>query len=162
MYVLVLYSLSAMQKGIQSLHSVVEYGLKYNKTLEYNEWAKKSKTVIILDGGTTSDKWLNTKDGKLIKSVPVGTLQKHVMSLKDNRIKTAIFREPDCNDSLTAICFLVNERGFSKDYYTPDTPPPFPQLLGGWPGNSGVQVKPDIGKDNEFLQEFLRQFRLAS
>jgi putative transposase len=55
MYGLVPYNISPIQQGIQFGHAVVEYGLKYSDTPEYQQWAKYDKTFIILNGGTTND-----------------------------------------------------------------------------------------------------------
>jgi hypothetical protein len=57
MYGLVNYQLSGIQKGIQFGHGVVDYGMKYIESHEYQRWAKNDKTFIILNGGTTNDKF---------------------------------------------------------------------------------------------------------
>jgi len=59
MYGLVNYQLTGIQKGIQFLHGVVEYGqfiknVGGEELIKYNEWADKYKTVILLDGGSTN------------------------------------------------------------------------------------------------------------
>ena len=55
MYGLVNYQLTGIQGGIQFGHAVVEYGLEYFDTDEYQQWARYNKTFIILNGGTSSE-----------------------------------------------------------------------------------------------------------
>ena len=120
MYGLVNYQLMGIQKGIQFLHGVVEYGQKYKDTELYNEWANDHKTVILLNGGTTNKKttvsrhelWENEDDG-----LPLGSLNQHALTLDKSGIDFAIFHEPDLGDQLTAVVFIVDERVFNrKDY----------------------------------------------
>ena len=104
MYGFVPYQLGGtIHAGIQFGHGVVEYQLKYGKNKEYLDWAKEDKTFIILNGGTTND-----TDGTL------NSLQKE---LKSFGIKYATFREPDLNNALTAIVFLLDERVWDVDKY---------------------------------------------
>lgn len=119
MYGLVAYQLSDIQKGIQYGHSTVEYGLEKNfgKDLDYIKWSTIDKTFIILDGGSTND-----NEG----SIDYGSLQKNRDFLAKNEIKFSEFREPDLNNCLTAVVFLVDERVFKRyplfirDVYYPD------------------------------------------
>lgn len=97
MYCITLRSLSAMQKGIQSAHAVVEYHSKYGSDADYKHWAKIDKTLIILECGTTDR--LNT----IFKQ------------LKKHNIKCSSFVEPDLNNTTTAICFLADERAYAKN-----------------------------------------------
>ena len=101
---LVPYNISPIQKGIQYGHAVVEYGLKYFKNEDYQKWAKKDKTFIIYNGGTTN----------LNPETP-GKLNIHLEKLREHKIKCAEFYEPDLGDQLTAIVFLVDERVFNRD-----------------------------------------------
>ena len=64
MYGLVPYNISPIQQGIQFGHEVVEYGLKHGKSNvindkvdTYTQWAKNDKTFIILNGGTTNNRF---------------------------------------------------------------------------------------------------------
>jgi hypothetical protein len=165
MYGFVNYQLIGIQKGIQFTHVCVEYGqLVKGFTVEdvYNSWANEDKTVILLNGGTTND----SKDN-------YGTLQKHRDLLVENKILLAEFREPDLNDALTAICFLVSEEVWDKEIYPDFVRTPYP-----WPYNKKPSLKQKadweaedsknyeawcdkIGKQNVFLREFLRDKRLA-
>ena len=143
MYGLVPYNISPIQQGIQFGHAVVEYGLKHFKDLDYQKWAKKDKTFIILNGGTTN-------------SHPhfLGSLNKHLETLKNNKIKAVTFQEPDLGHQLTAVVFLVDERVFNKEKY---------------PDDNGLDPFEDwtIGIDKKelkkiiFLRTFLKQFRFA-
>lgn len=143
MYGLVPYNISPIQQGIQFGHAVVEYGLKHFKDPVYQKWAKKDKTFIILNGGTT-----NTHPHYL------GSLNKHQTMLKNNGIKVVSFQEPDLGHQLTAVVFLVDERVFNKEKY---------------PDDNGVDPFEDwtIGIEKKelkkimFLRTFLKQFRFA-
>lgn len=104
MYVLVNNSLSTISKGIQAVHAVVEYGQKYSTLDEYKNWAKKDKTVIILDGGISN------------KNKKVG-MKEIVLKLKNLKVNFSEFREPDINNCLTAIAFIVDERVYDENKY---------------------------------------------
>lgn len=153
MYGLVPYNLSPIQQGIQFGHAVVEYGqfVKGIPPFEtiYDKYAQKDKTFIILNGGTTNE-----------KPERLGTLQQHNKTLKDNGVVTAEFREPDLNDTLTAVVFLVDERVFKKDFY-PDfvrneivSDEMNEKQYQGWLERIG-------GETNAFLRKFLDNFKLA-
>jgi hypothetical protein len=115
MYGLTNYQLTGIQKGIQFLHGVVEYGQMANRIggnllNKYNDWANNWKTVILLNGGTT-----NTN--LAIDGFPVGTLNKHLLSLEENGIDFSQFYEPDLGDQLTSVAFIVDERVFNRKKY---------------------------------------------
>lgn len=113
LYCIVPYNLSPIQQGIQCSHAIAEYscdiwrnnivcGKKTKKELEfskYNDWINNWKTIIILNGGTTNndinDKWY-------------GSLQKHRDKLKELGVIYSEFYEPDLNNTLTAISFIVD------------------------------------------------------
>jgi len=152
MYGLVPYNISPIQQGIQFGHAVVEYSRTCqdmkNHEAQYKNWADNWKTFIILNGGTTNNKF-NIYDG-----LPFGSMNKHLLSLHNMGVRYATFCEPDLGDQLTAIVFIVDERVFNKTKY-PD-PQPFAteeeQLL----------FMESIGGENNYkLREFLKQFRLA-
>jgi len=171
MYGLVPYNLSPIQQGIQFGHAVVEYGLEYTYQPPYTSWAWDWKTFIILNGGTTNKtvKTLNSETG-----IPTykGTLNNHVISLANNGIEYATFFEPDLNDALTAVVFLVDERVFNKEKY-PDYIE-YPQLENMSSFDELLKLPTFIeqvkyedwvesvgGEKNVFLREFLSQFKLA-
>lgn len=153
MYGLVPYNISPIQQGIQYGHAVVDYceSLDGNKEIlkVYKKWAKKDKTFIILNGGTTNN---NKKR--------LGSLNKHLSALKTYEIKVQDFYEPDLNDALTGVCFLVDERVFNKEKH-PDfvideaeSKKQSSKRYAKWVDSIG-------GSKNEFLRIFLRNFRLA-
>ena len=152
MYGLVPYNISPIQQGIQYGHAVVDYreSLDGHKDMLklYKKWAKKDKTFIILNGGTTNN---NKKR--------LGTLNKHLAALKTNKIKVQDFYEPDLNDALTGVCFLVDERVFNREVY-PDfidgdySKKQLDKRYAKWADSIG-------GPKNVFLRDFLKGFRLA-
>ena len=154
MYGLVPYNLSPIQQGIQFGHAVVEYGLEFFDTQEYQEWARRDKTFIILNGGTTND-----------NNMRLGTLQQNYFELTDRGIKVGEFHEPDLGDQMTAVVFLVDDRVFDKvnwpDYngtfYVDGTPEATEYY--NWKMKFAETEKE---ADNiVFLRDFLKNFRLA-
>jgi len=107
MYGFTPYNISDIQKSIQFGHAVVEYGLENFNTDEYQNWARNHKTFIILNGGTSNH----------VNPEYVGTMENIVEELKANDIKFATFNEPDLNDMLSAIVFIVDERVFNRKVY---------------------------------------------
>lgn len=183
MYGLVPYNISPIQQAIQFGHAVVEYANFNFNTPEYQDWARNWKTFIILNGGTSNDGIMDL-DGGIINT---GTIQQHINSLQENDIPLAFFREPDLNDMVSAVVFLVDERVFNKKDY-----PDFKQYLMDnieneleignikySQRNSNINIKPYNvlveeynktykkwveligGEKNAFLKNFLNQFRLA-
>jgi hypothetical protein len=148
MYGLVPYNISPIQQGIQFGHGVVDYGMKYATAPEYLRWATIDKTFIILNGGTTNDKF-DMKSG-----LPFGTLNQHALMLHNRGVRIQIFNEPDLGDQLTAVVFLVEERVWDKKMYPDLTDSVFDE---DW--TEGIEEK-ELNKIL-FLREFLSQFRLA-
>ena len=106
MYSMVLRQLSPMQKGIQSLHSVVEYGemMKQDNVSEltkkaYNKWANHDKTMIVLDAGTSMD------------------LADVIFKLKELNVPHTVFHEPDLYGCITSVCFIADERVWDATNY---------------------------------------------
>ncbi len=175
MYFLVMYNLSPIQQGIQCLHAVVEYFLKYWKTKEFWSWARKHKTVILLNGGTSND-GIKSIYGELKNK---GSMENHLETLKQNKIKCAAFKEPDLNGAMSSIAFLVDERVFNKKDYPDIDLSSFNKSEKSYitkeeeiyyasreTFEDGIEkFKNDfakkVGKDVFFLKEFLKQFRLA-
>lgn len=109
LYGLVLYNISPIQQGIQFGHAAIEYAQNHFKDEDYQLWAKKWKTFIILNGGTSN----RSND-----EVKMGTMEKHLKTiLLDLKLKYASFYEPDLNNALTSIVFLVDERVFNYKKY---------------------------------------------
>jgi hypothetical protein len=160
MYGLVPFNISPIQQAIQYGHAVVEYGLNVKNLPPHQElyenWARNHKTFIILNGGTT-----NNNPERL------GTLNQHLATLNENGVITSEFYEPDLNDALTAVVFLVDERVFNKELY-PDLDPI--QFQSGFVADEEYRLaefnewKKQFGEDADkiaFLRYFLKQFRLA-
>jgi hypothetical protein len=154
MYGLVPYNISPIQQGIQFGHAVVEYGLEFSETPEYQTWARRDKTFIILNGGTTN----NTA---FIK----GTLNNHYFTLTDRCIRVGEFHEPDLGDQLTAVVFLVDDRVYDKVAW-PDYDGPL--FMDGTPEEENwlnwlmkFDESEEVARQIVFLRDFLKQFRLA-
>ena len=159
MYGLVPYNISPIQQGIQFGHAVVEYGLAFGTTTEYQKWAKEDKTFIILNGGTTN-KGYHLEDGNHI-----GSLNNHRQTLWDAGINFASFFEPDLGDQLTAVVFLVDDRVFDKvswpdyngSFYSDGTP----EVREYWNWIMKFDESEQEAQRIVFLRDFLKNFRLA-
>lgn len=99
MYCIVMYNISTMQKGVQSAHCCLEYANKYKNDEDLIKYIEEDKTMIILDGGTSTD--LIELDN----------------FLTENEIKHAAFVEPDLNYAISCVCFLADERVWNKKDY---------------------------------------------
>lgn len=166
MYGLVPYNLSPIQQGIQFGHAVVEYGQTVkgldNVEKMYDKWARKDKTFIILNGGTT-----NNNPEKL------GSLNQHLRTFIENGVGTAVFHEPDLGDQLTAFVFLVDERVFNRELYPDFVEEKLPysrtkpskkaqtELDERNEANYQKWVEKVGGPKNAFLREHLKPLRLA-
>lgn len=136
MYFFVPYNLSDIQKAIQAGHCALEYVNEYGHTDMCKRFIEKDKTWIILNGGTTNN------DFVLGTGEPVGSLNKIHYSLKNNSVNSAFFKEPDLNNALTAICFLVDERVYNYNVY-----PDFKEYLVEVKGLDGWKIR-DVNVDN--------------
>jgi hypothetical protein len=148
MYGLVPYNLSPIQQGIQFGHAVVEYGLEYFETDEYQQWARYNKTFIILNGGTTNDTRLK-----------LGTLNNYLYELSDRGFKIGEFSEPDLGDQLTAVVFLVDDRVFDREAWPDFDGPNFPPNYYEWKMKFA-----DTEEEADrivWLRSFLGNFKLA-
>ena len=157
MYGLVPYNISPIQQGIQFGHAVVEYGLEFSETPEYQTWARRDKTFMIMNGGTTNKTSFNR-----------GTLNNHYFTLTDRCIRVGEFHEPDLGDQLTAVVFLVDDRVYHKVAWPDYEGDAIEEKLGGrslekqfyeWKMNfAETEAEAD---QIIFLRDFLKQFRLA-
>lgn len=117
MYGLTNYQLTGIQKGIQFLHGVVEYS-QISKRLGgdvlsiYDDWADNHKTVVLLNGGTSNHSINRYHEGEF-----TGTMEGHLEKLNEIGIVNATFNEPDLNDMLSAVVFIVDERVFNRKKY---------------------------------------------
>ena len=188
MYGLVPYNISPIQQGIQFGHAVVEYGQKmkylgeHNQSLntQYNDWADNWKTFIILNGGTSNhsvNRYSDTEDF-------FGSMEKNLKLLEDNDVEIGTFYEPDLNDMLSGIVFIVDERIFNKKDY-PDfsdwlMSSKYAELIRTFDTDVNTiaeYIKNSTNKEdqkaykewvilvggekNVFLRDFLKNFRLA-
>ena len=170
MYGLVPYNISPIQQGIQFGHALQEYNNILGETYggrpsaaydeigeDFNTWRLEDKTFIILNGGTSM------------------TMEQHIGTLKDAGIHVGVFKEPDLNDMVSGIVFLVPENVYKRDEW-PDFKSwmikrnptvhqlkklsldelkiEFEESYTEWVGMVG-------GEKNAFLKEFTSQFRLA-
>lgn len=86
----VMRHLSGRQQGIQSDHAGGEFALKYWKLPEFQRWARKDKTIIVLEAFT---------DTQIVEAYE---------ELKKLKYPVTMFTEPDlCN--VPSICFLVDD-----------------------------------------------------
>jgi hypothetical protein len=128
MYFFVMYNLSGIQKGIQCGHAALEYQSLYGKTTQYKEFFKYHKTFILLDGGGSYD------------------MVEKVEELNNFKIPHATFFEPDLNNSLSAIAFIVPEEIYGMDKSFIDYAEQNPEFM-----DSKVRIA-----------KYLKSFRLAS
>jgi len=187
MYGLTPYQLSGIQIGIQFGHAVVEYGQKmkyigeHNQSLntQYNDWADNWKTFIILNGGIS-----NHSQNRYSDEDYVGTMEQNLKTLEDNGVEVGNFYEPDLNDMLSGIVFIVDERVFNKKDY-PDfsdwlMSSKYAELIRTFDTDMNTiaeYIKNSTNKEdqkvykewvnfiggekNVFLRDFLKNFRLA-
>jgi len=179
MYSLVLYQLSGIQAGIQSGHSNSEYETEFGEDLDYKDWSKKRKTVILLNGGTSN----SGKESYYEYPQMKGSMETHLETLLNNTIKVVPFYEPDLNYCMTSLSFLVDERVFDtkkypdfnyEEYYLfpinniSDYQNIYKQEV--YFNGSYLESKKDFdiwldnigGESNFFLRLFTKQFKLAS
>ena len=150
MYSLVMYNLSPIQQAIQAYHATIEATNNFHNPnsiseSEFKDWAKNWKTVIILNGGSSV------------------TMKEHRDTLWINDIGFSDFREPDLNDSLSAISFIVNERVFNKIKY-PDYLLENTNIIGMTTEKDhkyDLWVESIGGAKNSFLRNWVKNFRLA-
>jgi hypothetical protein len=157
MYGFVPYNISPIQQGIQYGHGVVEYGITYGETEEYQRWSRIDKTFIILNGGTTNTNIEHP-----------GTINLITGNLKKLKVEFATFHEPDLGDQLTAVVFLVDERIWDREKY-PDYRGSY--VSTGWntspmePEYSSwmSQFSDDVEEARRIieLRTWLKEFRLA-
>ena len=112
MYGLVMYNISPIQQGIQFGHAVVEYAQRHFNNADYQDWAINDKTFIILNGGTSN----HTKN-RYSGSNLYGTMENHLVALDGVGVVNAAFFEPDLNDALSAIVFLVDDRVYDREVW---------------------------------------------
>jgi hypothetical protein len=119
MYFFVPYQLTGIQQGIQSGHAALEFALKYGR---YNpnhiiwDFIEKYKTWVILNGGTTNSGHRGSLVGSLNVIENSIAIYNSTADVND-KIDVERFFEPDLNDTMTAICFICDERVFDRVKY---------------------------------------------
>lgn len=167
MYFFVPYNLSPIQQAIQAGHAALEYARLHGDTEIFKEFVTNHKTWIILNGGTTNGKLREGLISSRTEPDPYrGSLDNLYIKLidwnlqnKDKQILEAIFMEPDLNDALTAICFIADERVWNYEKY-----PDFEDIEVSIDADyyaARMQRQENIGEQNLFLRELIRDKRLA-
>ncbi len=114
MYFLVPYQLTGIQQGIQAGHVVVEYAREFSDTDLFKRFADNWKTFMIMNGGTTRTG--GSPEGDL--QISCGLINDYNQAAKaSQKVTKAVFHEPDLNNALTAVCFIVEEPSFNYDDY---------------------------------------------
>lgn len=152
MYFFTIYQLTGIQKGIQCGHAALEYAYVFGEDEQYIDFIENWKTWVVLNGGTTSD--VEEVGGYR------GSLNQIAMELEVNGVDHATFREPDLNDSLTALCFIADERVFNRVKY-PDYVP-----YDDDPESDAIEYEHWVeevigGKKNLFLRNLISGKKLA-
>lgn len=148
MYFLILRHLSGVNKAVQSSHSSFEYSLKYINNEDFIKYAANDKTIIMLDGGTHQD---------MVESQKI---------LEENGINHAYFLEPDINNSMTSICFLVEDSIYDREKFKT-----YEDFYDEYLENYGY-IREDInlydkwiesigGKQNEFIHNLIKNKKLS-
>jgi len=179
MYFFVPYNISPIQQAIQAGHAALEYANKYGGEELFVRFVREWKTWIILNGGTTNS-------GRGLDGLVLGSLDQIGDDLLANDIQFAYFQEPDLNDALTAVCFIVDERVFNREDY-PDflewilSIKMFPEAREAMPASNVVMLRMKTmeelikifpewypewiefigGEKNLFLRELLKGKKLA-
>lgn len=96
MYTLALYQLSGIQAGIQAGHSWVEYGQECEDKELYKEWADNHKTVMVMNGGSSS---ILTADVEWLRGMGVDVVT---------------FTEPDLYNNVSSASFILDSDIFGQ------------------------------------------------
>lgn len=91
--------LSGIQKAIQVAHAIVDFGQKFGDLPEYKRWARRDKTLYVLEAHT---------DGQLDEAYE---------ELKKLKVPVEKFKEPDMGNVTTAITFLLDEPVWNTKKY---------------------------------------------
>lgn len=114
MYFFVPYNISEIQKGIQAGHASLEYAKEFGNSELFLDFVENHKTWIILNGGTTNN---NPQNPGSIQEIKRAIDEFNNSYEHDELIDYTIFKEPDLNDAITAICFICDERVFNNRQY---------------------------------------------
>jgi hypothetical protein len=158
------YNIKPIQAGIQYSHAIVEYVVENYNTkafIQFLEWAKKFKTAVLLDGGTSCHSKTHYSEEEY-----VGTMEKHLQALTENGITFSTFYEPDMNNMLAGIFLIADERIFNKRKY-PDFGFDYDLTTETFVKNANFGLKPTEewiesigGQKNFFLRTYLGKLPL--
>lgn len=160
MYTLTIYQLTGIQKGIQAAHAIMELSRKKFADDDFLRWIRHDKTIVILNGGTTNSEGIDIWS----QDFHAGDMEGHMAQLETLGIKYEPFFEPDLNNSLTAIAFLVDEKVWNQEKY----PRPFYGRATGnksWDERKSLEYavqETGIPAEVWKFREFLSQFKLAT
>lgn len=104
MYSITMRHLSGIQKGIQALHSTIEYSNIFGDSIAWKKWATIDKTKIVLEGNVYSE---NGPEEAF-------NIYYFIKLLEKSNIPFAIFKEPDFSNAFTSVSFILDERYFMK------------------------------------------------
>jgi len=142
MYFFVPYNLLNIQHGIQAGHGgfrfILKYG-RYNPNHEIWDFIENHETWMVLSGGTTNDSYNGPTNGLCLQEIDGSIDYYNDFCKKDQMVEYSVFREPDINNALTAVCFLADERVFNYDDY-----PDFDKWI----------IEQEIVEENEKLSAF--------
>lgn len=152
MYFFVMYNISPIQQGIQSLHGSKAYVKKYkgNKLIIklHDEWDQNFETVVLLNGGTSNNGFTICENGQefFIDETKLGTMELYEKYLIDNNIPYAVFHEPDLNNSLSSLCFICDEKVFDWVNYP---------IFDKWYAVNGGYMDTTLEEDYKIWVEFV-------
>jgi hypothetical protein len=128
MYFFVMGNLSGRQQGIQAGHAALEYANTFKDCKVYKDFINNHKTFILLDGGGSED------------------MKERLQELQNLGISYEGFFEPDLNNSLSAIAFIVPESVYGLDsvYF------------------EYLDKNPEFEDHDAIFARYLKSFKLAS
>lgn len=98
MYSIVLKQLDGIHSGVQTAHGVCEYIRKHWGDKDLQQWMDTDKTLIILNGGSTSN------------------MEYIMKEFERANVKFETFEEEDLGNLTTSICVLADERIWDRDF----------------------------------------------
>lgn len=159
MYFFVMGNIGTIDKGIQAGHCSLEYANLFGNTELYKEWFENFKTFILLSGGTSNNGTIviwntlhrgleqeNFVEKVYINETLLGSMELYEKYLIENNIPYASFHEPDLNNSLSALCFICDEKVFDWKNY-----PNFQNWYSTNAGSMETPLEDDYQKWVEFV-----------
>jgi len=161
-----MYNISEIQKGIQAGHAQQEYANQFWYDDIFQDWAQYDKTWMVMNGGTSNAKGINIYNDDFM----IGSMETHYETLRNNGINCAAFYEPDLNNALSAIAFLVSDKIFDKDKYPDPDMSEFKKLIKDFDMsmeeyqkqlNNKLRQMYNFTEQELFLREFCPKLRFA-